>query len=231
MRVHPAIAALRSDRAPQRQAQTAMKAALDTWREEAGMADALAEFTAFGDGAALEQCPALDALFTGQGRAEEFAGSLVAQLAAAIAANPLGHPPFRNGYDGCAATMLLAKSGRAQLILQSREPGRFDADCASFTDCLRYDATLAGRATATILRIHGPREQVQFSAEDIGLQQGVRLAFDCNAETLLVTHVERRLVTLRLLQQPAQPQPTRDYSRETGKLLHLSAGALATSRH
>lgn len=230
MRIHPAIAALRSDRAPQRQAQAAMKAALDTWREQAGLADAQAEFEAFGNGAPLEQCPTLEALFTGQGQAEALIAALVSHFCAAIAANPLGHPPFRNGFDGRAATLLLARSGRAQLMLQSREPGKFDFACATYSDALRYDATLAGSARATILRIHGPHEQVRFAPEQIVLQPGVRLAFDCNREALLADEVETRLVTLRLVQLADQPQPGREYCRQTGKLLHQSAGTLATSR-
>lgn len=230
MHVHPAIAALRSDRAPQRQAQAAMKAALDAWREETGVAATLAHFDAFGAGAALEQCPGLDNLFTGQGAAEALIASLVTHLCGAIAANPLGHPSFRYAFDGRAGTLLLAKSGRAQLVLQSREPGTFTYSCATFTDGLRYDATLAGRARASILRIHGPREQVRFAQEEIALQQGVRLAFDCSSEALMASCVAQRLVTLRLLQQAEHPQPGREYCRQTGQLLHLSAGSLAISR-
>ena len=207
-----------------------MKAATDCWREEAGMADAMAQFAQFGAGAALEQCPALEEIFLGQGRAEAMTGSLIAHFCSAIAANPLGHPPFRNAFDGRTSTLLLAKSGRAQLLLQSREPGQYSYACANFTDALRYDATLAGSANADILRIHGPREQVAFTAEPIALEQGVRLAFDCNTEILLTHTVERRLVTLRLLQTAENPQAGREYSRESGQLLHQSAGTLATSR-
>lgn len=207
-----------------------MQAALESWRVDAGLSAAQAEFEAFGQGAALEDCPALEAIFTGQGQAEALIAALVSHFCAALAANPLGHPPFRNGFDGCAATMLLARSGRAQLMLQSREPGAFDFTCATFSDALRYDATLAGRAEATILRIHGPHEQVRFSAEKIVLQPGVRLSFDCNSEALLAENVDTRLVTLRLVQLAEKPQPGREYCRETGRLLHQSAGTLATSR-
>ena len=107
MRVHPAIAALRSDRAPQRLAQSAMKTATDCWREDAGMAAATAQFAEFGAGAAIEDCPALEEIFLSQGRAEALVGSLVAHFCAAIAANPLGHPPFRNAFDGRGSTLQL----------------------------------------------------------------------------------------------------------------------------
>lgn len=230
MRVHPAIAALRSDRAPQREAQAAMQQALDAWREEAGMSAALAEFRRFGEGATLEACPTLEAIFTAQHQAEAVTASLVSHFCRAIAANPLGHPPFRNGYDGRAATLLLAKAGRAQLLLQSREPGRFEFTTATYSDALRYDAVLAGKARARIVRIHGPGNPVSFAAEPITLEGGVRLAFDCNTETLQTDAVERRVVTLRLLQAPERPQPSREYCLDSGRLLHMSAGTLAASR-
>ena len=230
MRVHPAIAALRSDRAPQRQAQTAMKKAVESWRADRRIAKALDEFEAFGRGLRLESCPALDEIFTGQDAAERLVGSLVDRFCEALRDAPFGHPPFRNGFDGCASTMLLAKSGRAQLLLQAREPGTYEAPCASFTDAVRFDAVLAGRASAVIARIHGPEEQVRFCDEDIVLERGARLAFDCQSETLLVTEVETRLVALRLLQAPERPRPSREYCRQDGSLVHRSAGSLGTSR-
>jgi hypothetical protein len=190
----------------------------------------LAEFRQFGEGAPLEACPALEEIFTGQRRAEAVTASLVSHFCRAIAANPFGHPPFRNGYDGRASTLLLAKTGRAQLLLQSREPGQFEFTTATYSDALRYDAVLAGRAQARIVRIHGPGDPVSFSAEGIALEGGVRLAFDCNSETLQTDTVERRVVTLRLLQAPERPQPSREYCLDSGRLLHLSAGTLASSR-
>lgn len=207
-----------------------MQAAIDAWRAEPGVAAMLADFVRFGEGASLEACPALDEVFTRPDPAQGLVASLVGHFCRAIAANPLGHPPFRNGFDGCASTMLLGKSGRAQLVLQSREPGRFSADGATFTDMLRYDAILAGSASARILRIHGPDQLVAFCEEPIALEPGVRLAFDCNRETLMTEVVGTRLVTLRLLQTAEQPMPGREYDRLSGRLVHQSAGALASSR-
>ncbi len=230
MRVHPDIVTLRSDRAPQRHAQTAMQAAIDGWRAEPGVAAVLADFQRCGQGAPLERCPALEQVFSQGDCAAELMASLTRHFACAIAAHPLGHPPFRNGFDGRASTMLLGKSGRAQLVLQAREPGALSTPCATFTDMVRYDAVLAGQATARILRIHGAHEQVGFSEEPIVLAPGVRLGFDCSRETLMPEQVETRLVTLRLLQCAATPAPGREYCRQTGRLLHQSAGTLASSR-
>lgn len=230
MRVHPAIAALRSDRAPQRHAQAAMAAALNGWRAEPEARPVLAQLKDFGAGARLEQCPALDALFTGQGGAEALVASLVSHFCAGIAANPLAHPPFRNGFDGKVSSLLIASAGHARLLLLAREPGDYAFSSVTFFDDLRYEAVLAGQASAAVLRIHGPAEQVRFAEEPLSLQRGVRLGLDCASEALRVRHVERRLVTLCLVQGCAQPNPAREYDRATGRLLHMSAGSLATSR-
>lgn len=207
-----------------------MQAAIDAWRAEPAAAAMLADFRRFGEGAALEACPALEAVFTLSGPAEGLAASLVGHFCRAITAHPLGHPPFRNGFDGRASTMLLGKSGRAQLVLQAREPGTYRATAATFADMLRFDAVLAGSAQARILRIHGPDELVGFCEEPITLERGVRLAFDCNRETLMTEQVATRLVTLRLLQTAPCPAPGREYNRQSGRLLHQSAGSLGNSR-
>lgn len=118
MDVHPFIASLRSDRAPQRRAQSAMEAAREAWRAETGAAELMAELERYGKGAPLGSCPQLENVFTGQGEAERLMGLLSQHYCAAIAANPIGHPPFRHGFNGTAGTILLARSGRAQFMLQ-----------------------------------------------------------------------------------------------------------------
>ncbi len=115
-------------------------------------------------------------------------------------------------------------------MLQAREPGSYEFPGATFSDALRYDATLAGKASAHILRIRGVQDRVHFVEERVTLRPGARLGFDCSNETMLVHDVSQRLVTLRLLQCAEEPRPGREYCRKTGKLLHQSAGSLATSR-
>ena len=231
MHVHPEIAALRTDRGPQRQAQSAMQLACEAWRAEPGAAEMVRELEAFGAGASLENCEQLDAVFTGSGEAERLCGLLSQHFCAAIADNPFGQPPFRNGFDGFAASMLLARSDRAQLLIQSREPASFEHDAYLFNDMLRYDAVVGGRAKARIVRIIQAAERsAQFAEERITLEPGCRFAFDLASEMLAVEHVERRLITLRLVRTPANPRPTREYDAASGELLQQCAGSLATSR-
>ena len=235
MHVHSDIAALRSNRAPQQQAQNAIEAASIAWRAEPGADQILTELDQFGDGAPLEACPQLEAVFTGQGEAERLIGLMSQHYCAAIAAHPYGHPPFRNGYDGTLGSMLLARAGRAQLILQSREPGTFEIPGHTFNDAVRFDAILGGSASARIVRLtsvhDGPEEfGAEFGAESLHLQKGDRIALDLATETLLIDSVDRRLVMLRLLRTNANPQPAREYDAVTGAFLHQSAGNLAISR-
>ena len=236
MRFDPAIAKLRGDRAPQARAQAAMVAACEAWRGEQHVAPALAELDRFGRGGALDDCPALLAIFTCQENAGRVAASLVDHFSRTLMETPLGHPPFRHGFDGRASTLLLARSGRAQLLLQAREPGVSEFAHVSFADALRYEAVLAGKAKAVIVRRSDPpapdagERTAHLYEESMGLGAGARLALDRTSEALLVERVERRLVTLRLHRTAKEPRPTEEFDRATGVLRHLSCGDLVTSR-
>lgn len=231
MQVHPDIAALRSDRAPQREAQTAILAARDGWAAEPGAAEMQAELEAYGQGAPLHACPVLEAMFTESGEAERLMDLMSLHYCRAIAANPIGHPPFRQGYDGKATSILLARTGRAQLIIQAREPGVLDNSSHVFNDATRFDAVLAGAADARIVRIAERGDAgVRLTSEKLALRPGHRLAFDLNSEALVVDNVDRRLVVLRLLRVAEEPEPGREYDAASGKLLHQSAGRIGTSR-
>lgn len=231
MHVDPTIAALRTDRGPQRHAQAAMCAAFDAWQEERGAGDVITELAQFGDGVPLEVCPALERVFTAPDEAERLMALFSRHMCDGMRANPVGHPPFHNGFDGNAASILLARRGRAQLMLQSREPGKSAEQSHFFTDGLRYDAVLAGEASARIVRLvrlEGGR--ARFASEPIALRRGGRFAFDLSSETLVFGQVERRLVVLRLMRMAELPEPSHEYDATDGRLLSKSAGTIATSR-
>jgi hypothetical protein len=231
MRIDPAIAAMRRDPALQRRAQAAMIAAGGEWRQEPAVAAMLDELDSFGAGEPLEACPALDAAFTGRRAAGELAAALCRRFTSMLEEEPLGHPPFRHGFDGHVSTLLLARAGRAQLILHAREPGRWEHATAGYSDALRYEAVLAGSAHARVTRVHGGPGAATFSTESLKLQPGTRVALDLSCEALQVLQVERRLVSLRLHRFDAAPRPSREYSLTDGALLHQSAGDIRASRH
>jgi len=233
MRMDPAIAALQTDGRLQRRAQAAMVATSDAWRADPAAAGALAELVRFGAGAPLEACPALEALFTAADAAPALTASLSRHFANSLAEEPFGHPAMRHGFDGSVSTLLLARSGRAQLILHAREPGEAAFATVSLSDALRYEAVLAGEAEARIVRATlGPAARERpFHQERLELRAGTRLALDLSSEALQVIATSRRLVSLRLHRFAAEPEPSREYRLADGALLHQAAGSIRTSRH
>lgn len=230
MRIGPVIAAMRRDRALQRRAQAAMVAAADEWRGGLQAAAVLAELERFGMGEPLETCPALDAAFTGRAAAGELAADLCRRLVAPLADEWFGHPPFRHAFDGQISSLLLARKGRAQLILHAREPGRWEHASVQFSDALRYEAVLAGSAHARIVHHGGSVGRPAFATESVKLLPGARLALDLSCEGLQMLRVDRRLVALRLLRFAELPRPSREYALADGSLLHQSAGDIRASR-
>ncbi len=231
MQVHPDIAALRGNRAPQRQAQTGIDAARKAWLKEPGAQEMHDEIKAFGEGAALEDCPQLHRAFTQAGEAERLMILLCSHYCRALAANPIGHPPFRNGFDGTSTSILLAHSGRAQLMLQAREPGEKTTAGHMFSDAVRFDAVMAGEARGRIVRdVARAGDSARFTEEAMEFRGGNRLALDLGSECVVIDSVQRRFVVLRLLQTAGDPAPCREYDAKTGRMIHQCAGDIRTSR-
>jgi len=222
---------MRRDPALQRRAQSALIAAGDSWRSEPAVAAILVELDRFGAGEPIEACAALDSVFVRGDSRDELTASLCRRHAAVLAREPFGHPPFRHGFDGDVSTLLLARAGRAHLVLYAREPGRWDPAGAGFSDALRYEAVLAGSAQARVMRLAGRPGRIAFAGESLDLAAGTRLALDLSFEALQVLRVDRRLVALRLHRFDAAPRPSREYRLADGVLLHRSAGDMRSSRH
>ena len=231
MHVHPRIAALRTDREPQRRAQAAMEAARADWRERDCPPGLAEDFAAYGEGRDLGECPVLAALFEKTGAAEALLAGLSQRFCAAIRANPVGHPPFRHGFDGHTASLLLARSGRAQLMLQSREPGTCEISAHVFSDAVRHDAIVAGEATGALVEMtERPGRTVGLSERPVYLVAGDRQFADLSRQALALCRIERRLVMLRLVRSAEKPGPVREYDAADGSLRQCSAGQIATSR-
>jgi len=226
MRIDPAIAALRADPGLQRRAQGVTTAAIEAWRARRDVAAALGELDRFGAGAPLEACPALEALFTAGGSAFALADAFCATMAETLSGEAFGQVPLRHGFDGTVSTLLLARRRRAHLVLHAIEPGDYTFERVTFTDGLRYEAVLAGDARARIVRRAGE----DFEAEPLALGEGARLALDLFGEALEITEVSRRLVTLRLHRNAAEPRPSEEHALAGGGAPRKSSGDIAASR-
>lgn len=229
MRIDPAIAALRRDRAPQRRAQAATATAVDAWRAVPEVRGVLADFERYAGGAQIEACPDLLAVFAEGDAAPAFVAPLVGTLCAALAAEPFGHPPFRHGFARGTSTLLLARRGAAQLVLHACEPGRRAFDAAGFSDGERREAVLAGQARARVVCRRG--RFGLFAERRLALEPGTRLALDLREEALQVLETRRRLVALRLHRSASPAGPSREYDVAGGTLLRQIAGDIRTSRH
>jgi len=227
MRVAPAIAALRKDRAPQVRAQAAMFAARDGWQAEAAVAQVLVDLEEFGRGAPLSACLALAELFAAGEAARQFADGFCSAFAGALGGEPFGQLPFRHGFDGVLSTLLLARSGKARLTLVAHEPGEYGASSVLFSDGVRHDAVIAGEATA---RLTTRLADGSFEHDRLNLALHARLALDLSRKALFVERVERRLVALRLQRDAPMPGPVREFSLADGRLLQQSAGDVRHSR-
>lgn len=206
-----------------------MVAACDGWRAAPEAVRVLAELERFGAGASLAACPALGAVFTDGGSAPRLVAVLVRCFCGVMTREPFGHPPLRHGFERGASTLLLARAGRAQLVLHAREPGSWSFDGVGLSDAERHEAVLSGAAEGRIVHrgvLSGP-----FGERPIALQEGTRLTLDLTREALQVLQVERRLVSLRLHRHAAVPGPTCEYALADGALRHQSAGDIRTSRH
>jgi hypothetical protein len=227
MRVDPAIAALRSDRSPQRRMQEAMYAVRDAWRGEARVAPIFKGFEAYAGGAPLADCPALAELFVESEAASAFAAGLCTAFAGALSGEPLGQPPFRHAFDGTLSTLQLARSGPARLSLLAQEPGDYQTSSALFSEAERHEAVIGGKGRARLTR---RRSDGGFEHEPLRLASGSRTALDLSRQALFVDRVERRLVRLRLQRDAPSAGPTREYSLADGRLLMQSAGDVRRSR-
>ena len=205
-----------------------MIAAGDTWRRLPAVAPLLADLAHYGAGAPLADCPALARGFEEGGDAGVLASSVARLFAAALVRHRFGQMPFRHSFDGHTSTLLLAWSGRAQLILHAREPGAWDYATAGFSDAERHDAILAGEGEGRLIR----RDPVsgRLTTRTVALRGGTRRSLDLAREVLQVWRVSRRLVSLRVHRFGAAPDPSREYNLDDGALVHQSAGEIRASR-
>lgn len=235
MRIDPVLAQLRRDPAPQQAAQAALEACRDAWRAAPSTEPLLAELVAFGDGAALADCPLLDAALAEREQALGLLSGLFDPLTRALRDNPLGHVPFRHQYSGGIAVLQLASAGRATLSLLCYEASHDGARERVATVCFsggeRHELCLAGAARVRVFETR--REEAArawFDVEERVLRQGDRLRFAGTARTKIVDEPLGRLIVLRLARSEECPGAAREYRIADGALVHIASGDRAESR-
>ena len=236
MIVHPELRTLRSDDAPQRDAQERLYQAVGEWRRQPQVAELLAELSAYAEGRRLADCPALAALFDeSNGTALELARIFARAAAEALAAAPLGYLPLRHFSDGVISTLLLGHAGAVTLSLVAVDGAGLAArprpTAVDFRPSEVAERVLAGSASAELIvrRPSGDRN-AELARRPIQLAPGRAVRRDGSDTALLLGKVAGCLVTLRLQRRRADGGPTREYALADGSLLHQAASNPRDSR-
>jgi hypothetical protein len=235
--IHPELRALRGNDTPQREAQSVVAESIDAWRSSPETAAVFSDLVHFGNAAALAECPSLSALFMAENQAaNRIVSACIETLSRCLAKTKLAHVPMRHFYDGTMATLVLAQTGTATLALSSIDGAGLREKPASRAIRLvpveTWERILAGSASAQLSEaIVRDGNSVEFRHEDVLIAPG-QVAFRHELRhSQQVKRVTGNLVTLRLQRRLRTVEPTREYDRDTGALLHQTAGNPQESRY
>jgi hypothetical protein len=235
MIIHPEIGSLRGNDAPQRIAQEALHDAITAWRARPGVAEVIADVSAFASGLPMADCPALARLFEEGDDAAAFAREFCAAACAELQSSPLAHLPLRHFHDDAISTLLVARSGNVTLSLAAIEGeglrARPAAKSASFWPGEAWEAVLSGTGGAELVeyRSHGA-DGAELRCLQTTLQPGKVICRDASRQALVLRDVQGCLVSLRLQRRSARAGVTREYALDNGALLHQAAGDPRDSR-
>ncbi|RZK02722.1 MAG: hypothetical protein EOO76_05805 [Novosphingobium sp.] len=236
MIVHPDLRALRSDDAPQRDAQERLYRAVGTWRKTPAAAAVIADLAPYAEGRPLDDCAALAALFDeGADLALPLMQTFAAAAAEGLAEAPLGYLPLRHFSDGVISTLLIGHAGAVTLSLVAVDGAGLAARpspmAVDFRPSEVAERVLAGSAQAELIacRPLGDR-QAQLSRAAIALAPGRSIRRDGANTAMLLNAVSGCLVTLRLQHRRAEDGPTREYALADGRLIHQAASDPRDSR-
>jgi hypothetical protein len=236
MLIRDELRALRSDDAPQRQAQAELQGAIATWRAGADYRVLETELARFGKGTALRRLPLLASLFTaGNGSARALVDGLIAALCEQLECHPLGQVPLRHSCDGALSSLMIASCGTAALVIQAVDgPGlrrRGEVLTTSFSPGVTWEHVLSGSAVAELVSIDGQQPGgAQLTRHSCALMPGMVNVRDGARESLLLQAVPNRLIMLKLQRRPGSGVVKREYRLADGRLVHQAAGSSRESR-
>lgn len=223
MQVHPAIAALRSDGAPQRRTD----AALAAWRALPQVAATIAALGCYGAGTALADLPDLARAVSDHAAALALADGLIAPLLDMLRAEPLAQLPLGHSVTPGFARLQLARDGRAALTLTAfaRRPEAVPVS-ALFEDGAAHEIVLAGAGRALFHRL----AQGRLQSEALGCTPGVRITRNGPDEARQIVAVSRPLLVLQLTRSAERPAPSHEIALADGALIKSISGCKQTSQ-
>lgn len=236
MLIREELQALRSNDAPQRQAQAEFYSAVEAWRANPRCRALEADLASFANGTALAKLPWLASLFSPESpSARILVDGLMATLAVQLGDSPLGQVPLRSSIDGTVSNLIIASSGKAALVVQAVDgqalARRATGVTTSFTPGEVWEHVLSGNAEAELVRITGTRPggaaldkaQCMLSPGQVNFRDGAR-------ESLQLRRVPTSLVTLKLQRRLVEGEISREYRLDDGSLVHQAAATSRESR-
>lgn len=212
MLVHPAIARLRSESAPQPQVDAAHAA----WSAQPQVAAVLEALAAYGAGAPLADAHALVGLLEDHAAATAFSARFIDPLMQALRAEPLAQLPLGFSIKPGLSRIRLGQSGRAALSLAVFAPhAPVRAASVLFEDGEAYELVLAGAGEAMRYRL----EAEGLARESFACAPGTRIFRKAADEARQIIAVTQPLLVLQLTREAALPAPSREYSLPEGRLI------------
>ncbi|KWV90559.1 hypothetical protein [Erythrobacter sp. YT30] len=227
MQVHPAIAALRADRAAQRVMQEEFLDALEPWQTHANTIAIRKDVEAYAEGRPLKDCVKLDRLLSDAVFATAFVQVWQRSMIAALRQYPLGIPTFAHrGADALANIILMAK-GNASLGITVYEEANTvrKPKSAVFSDRQMHECVISGSADGVM---HEVRQcdgiDTLIDTCSVYWRPGAIIVTHGPCEARQVVSVKGAMVVLQLSRQASHPQPTREYSLHDGALIQSASG-------
>lgn len=236
MLIRPELQALRSDDAPQREAQAALHVILQDWRYKGPGRAIEAELIAWGAGEPLDDQPSLRAMFDPDADGLcDLADGLLRPLLQQMATEPLSQSPLRYTTGDAYTSLVLARHGTTVLSIQcvdgnglARTPR---PTTASFLPAETWERALSGSAEALLVQAHAHMPgKAELECTQIAIAAGEVRHRIGNAQAVLFTAASGSLVQLRLQRRTSAVDPVREYRLSDGCLVHQAAGTPRDSR-
>lgn len=227
MRIHPDIAALRSNPASQRRAQSAIEGAVGDWRTDESVRAIASELERYAKGAPFDECDHLRALLTDREHAVRFVDTWRDTVLAGLTHEPLAEVPFRHKCSASLTTLQLMNAGPASLSLvaydeldQPSEP-----TAAVFSDRELYEIIVHGSARGLVHHL----SVVSGARADIVSRPRRWEAGDCSAieglkQARHFVEVSGSMTVLQLARTARRPQHSCSYALDDGRLLQRASG-------
>ncbi|WP_395330403.1 hypothetical protein WBP06_17785 [Novosphingobium sp. BL-8H] len=218
--------------------QRRLASAVRLWRSGDAAGPVLAALGRFADGAPIDECPALAALFGKDGSlAERLANGLVGGLVDAILPllreNPLGQLPLRHAGRKTAHTLLLARERDASLAVTVHDGAALAArpipHSAEFAPVETWMRVMAGAGTAAC-HLRDPARPGHVVRSELVLTPGTVLQRDGRREAMQVRAAQGALVVLRLQRRLEDADGICELAIEDGMPLRRAPARIEDSR-